>query len=274
MVKKSSIDLRMQIQAFKASDLSTLSYEQVMKRVERIMDQYAVTPVDVIFNKEMYRARINPDGQEFTHAKQLWYRTERVEEIPIGRFNKAGESLFYASCEMHEAIFELQPKKDDIVTVMMVAPVDKVAKISVTLTGLSKSPKWENVLKERLKRSIMPTSGKKWLIVDNFLEEILTEVVPKSERYKYQTTAAIAELLLKIPGVDAIQYPGIATSLKGLNLCLKRESVDRVLKPIGFSMMKVVDIVRDQESKLLYGVEPIKSASVGNNGEILWGVNK
>lgn len=271
-----SAELRLKISEFKAANLSKLSYDQIANRMGRIMHQYAVTLGDLWFQGPLYRARINKPNQDFRNVSDLWYRTEKVDEITMGRFNKNGEGLFYASIGqvgLSTAVFELQPKIGDIVTVMEALPKSALGKISILPIGLSrsKSPLVPDEFKqERVKRA-SSFSPKKWLIADNFLEQLLTEIVAEEERHKYMATAAAAEHFFKIPNLEAIQYPSIATSLNGLNVVLKPENADRLLKPSKFHMLEVLDILNDPKGGLLYKCRGIKLTNkIGNDGEIFW----
>lgn len=262
------------ISAFKALDLSKLTSEQITRRIEKIMHQYAVTPAELCFNGELYRARINKDKVDFTNKSELWYRTKNVEKISIGRFNKAGESLFYAAVELNTAIFELRPKEGDIMTVMELVPISSLGRITIIPTGLSKSISdkvLEGFNNERIARNILSNKDKKWFATDEFLESLLTEVVNDNEQYKYHATTTIATLLFKIPSIDGLYYPSIATSKKGLNLCLRLESADKILRPNKFFMIEIVEIIDDPQHGLLYGCRNIKNtSSIEKDGEIIW----
>lgn len=262
------------ISAFRELDLSKLTSEQITNRIAKIMHQYAVTPMELCFNATLYRARINEDKADFAHKSKLWYRTEKVEEIPLGRFNKAGESLFYAAVELNTAIFELRPKKGDVVTIMEVIPISSLGRILIIPTGLSKSISDKISLgfnNDRIAQNILSKNDKKWFSADEFLESLLTEVVGDNERHKYHATTAIARLLFKISNIDGLYYPSIATSQKGLNLCLRRESADKILKPHKFFMVEIVEIVDHPQHGLLYGCRDIKTAKeIKDDGEIVW----
>ena len=70
----------------------------------------------------------------------------------------------------------------------------------------------------------------KWLAVDEFLSEMATTLFPPNEEQdKYKITNAISRLLLRIPGVHALNYPSVATRLKNINLCMEPKIADQFM---------------------------------------------
>ena len=94
---------------------------------------------------------------------------------------------------------------------------------------------------------------KKWHVIDEFIESLVTQIIKDNNKHKYQATVALAELLFKIPNIDAILYPGIATSLKSINLCMQPNNADRIFKPVRCTMIEIVDRKNEPEYGFLFG---------------------
>jgi hypothetical protein len=91
----------------------------------------------------------------------------------------------------------------------------------------------------------------KWLLINEFLSEIATTPFsPEQEQSKYIITNAIADLLFKIPGVRALNYPSVATRLHCLNICLKPNVADQHFIPSHAWMIRI-----EEPTDRLPGVE-------------------
>jgi hypothetical protein len=117
----------------------------------------------------------------------------------------------------------------------------------------------------------------KWLLVDEFLSEMATSLFPhEQEQDKYKITNSIGRLLLKIPNVDALNYPSVATRLMSLNLCLRPEVADRHFEPSEAWMIRF-----EEKAERLPGLEaqegPFyratflrRSEAINADGRIQW----
>jgi len=66
------------------------------------------------------------------------------------------------------------------------------------------------------------------LLIDDFLSELLGSPVADGEEYKYKPTIALAKRLFTAPGLDAINYPSVATSDHCINICMLPEKADKL----------------------------------------------
>ena len=80
---------------------------------------------------------------------------------------------------------------------------------------------------------------KKWLLIDDYLSKIFGGAVPDDEGHMYKPTIALADLLLKAPGVDAISYPSVATSDHGINVCMLPDRADAIFVALEAWMMEI-----------------------------------
>jgi hypothetical protein len=95
------------------------------------------------------------------------------------------------------------------------------------------------------------------------------------EQGKYIITNVISDLLFKIPGVQAINYPSVATRLHCLNICLKPEVADEHFMPSHAWMIHI-----EEETDRLQGIERTgtyyrtnfirKSEAIEADGKIRW----
>ena len=119
---------------------------------------------------------------------------------------------------------------------------------------------------------------KKWLLIDDFLGDLFTMRAEDGEEHKYKPSIAIASLLFRIPDVEGINYPSVATNLKAINLCLKPGKADQYLIPSELVMMKFLDRAHPStlgleiDDPYLFKIAFIrKSAGISPDGEIRWG---
>jgi hypothetical protein len=274
-------DLRQRITRLRQADLRTLSQGAVAARIARIIDQYPFQ-IRSWSVSGVYRARVNKPGVPFTHAAELWYPPTPELVKGAGRLNKPGQVLFYAANMPNVAAIELRVKPGDMVTVLVArtrsgAPQE----LNTAFLGLERSlapevsalgpsdmfrtaPHFRNQLGEG--------NYKKWLLVDDYLSEILGAAVPDDEPHLYYPTIVLADLLFGAPKVDAINYPSVATQDKGINVCMLPPRADAVFKPSEAWMVQLGE--RDPHPKtkepLMRVHFRLRSQEIGSDGAIHW----
>lgn len=270
----SLFDLRRRIEKFKSADLNDLTLLQVEARIRRIMDAYSTVlqPLDLT---GVFRARKNVQGQEFLNASELWYPPAGAI-TKLGRLNKIGESVFYASNKANVASFETRPAEGDVITIMKAVTLTSHSRLECIQVGLihSSAPEIQHLKRDTLPQShvghlAMLGSNKnreKWRTIDEFLCQLLLSDVPVGKEHLYKPTVALANILKVAPHVEAINYPSVATSLNGLNICLAPEIADRLFRPAAFYMLQI-----GKQVGSLFQIVPVKKAGPPDaTGHITW----
>lgn len=248
LMRVSAADLRGRIARARSMDLTRLSDEQVFQRLARLADGYTKRQ-DQLQTNMLFRARRNESRQPFQHASELWHPPSSV--VGRGRFNSAGEPVFYTSNRFHAAIFEMRPCVGDLFTVLAVHRRDFNHPITCISVGMSrcKAPEarvggrhlhWDSPFPP----DVAPERGVKarWSAIDNYLGDIcLAPCPPNEEDQIYKPTNAISRLFADIPGIDALQYPSVAVDLNAVNLRLTTQKADELFQPGEAWMVEVVD---------------------------------
>ncbi len=276
----SIFDLRRRINSFRELDLESTSMEAVDLRLRRIMDQYHVKTNELCLNG-LFRARKNKGQEDFDHISKLWYPpSERIKKY--GRLNDVGQSLFYASSKAITAIHEQHHKVGDRITVLIVRPKGKVSCFSnIAFIGLSRSnaPEVSTIRKSEIlkhssdfKRGIGENNHKKFVMIDNFLEDLLTSKIGKDEEYKYKPSVVLAKVLFTIPKIDALNYASVATNLNGINFCTTAEKADTHFYGEEAWVIDILDIgVHPHTGEVLYKIKFVKkSERIDSSGKIKW----
>lgn len=268
----------------RAMRLAALTEQQVDARIARLMDGYATKPVTFGLNG-FFRARVHPSGvEQFKDFSELWYPP--VEAVTrAGRFNRAGEVRLYASNRIQGAIFEVQPKPGDMVTLVMIASKKPLEELRCVHIGLQRCREAEevtrgiNLYSDASFLAELRAAGvhHKWLRLDRYLSDLATANVHADEaEHHYKATNAVGSLLSRIRDSQALVYPGIATSLKSFNLCLPTETADTLFFPFEAWSFRITARVDElpgapvSESGYI-GVEPVaRTAEVGPSGGLTW----
>lgn len=269
-------------------DFLKLSEDRVFERIRRIFDAYT-TQTQTIRTNGLFRARVNPPNVVFESASELWYPPSNVI-TRAGRFNLAGQPVFYASARAHAAILEVRPAVRDTVTLLVAGAQRQHADISCAHVGLHRCNDFPeatgaNGAQPRSNPSFIADLQSygvlnKWLKIDDYFADLTTTVVPPGEDESvFKGTNAIARVLAKIPDIESLNYPSIATHLNCVNLCLTAEAADRHLRPSEAWMLRVTDWQAELPGQAptksgFYQTEILaRSRPIGKDSRIEWEKN-
>jgi hypothetical protein len=273
-------DLRSRVASLRRADLKKLSNEGAAYRVARIINQYPfqIRPLQLT---GLYRARPNRPGEVFASASQLWYPpADKV--LGPSRLNRPGQVRFYGSNMPNTAILELRPQPGNVFTVLLVTTRSRnLETLNVAFIGLERSlaPEVQHFDDSDMFRSALhfraqlgPANYKKWLLIDDYLSEIFGTRVPDGEEFRYKPTIALADLLFAAPGVDAVNYPSVATDDHGINVCMLPDKADRFFAPLEAWMIRVEETaVHPKTEEKLQRIHFFnRSHEIGPEGTIVW----
>jgi len=275
----SLIDLRRRIKSLREADLRALPNEAVAFRFGRIIHQYPFQTRDLVLNG-LYRARINDGETPFVRAADLWYPPAEFITRP-GRLNRPGQACFYGATMPHTAIYELRPAAGATVTVLIAATKDVLPTLTIAFIGLERclAPEVGHMTDADMfrrspgfRRRLGESAYRKWLAIDDYLSEILGQAVPAGEEYRYKPSIALADLLFTAPGLDAINFPSVATSDRGINIALTPACADALFRPAEAWMIRIGDDAIDRETgERLRGITFVqRSREISEDGTISW----
>lgn len=274
-------DLRRRITSLRSADLESLSDEAVTERIKRIMDRYPFQLRTLVLTG-IYRARANQPGEIFSSAQQLWY-PPAVRVTSPSRLNRANQVRFYAANSPNAAMLELRPLEGGIITVLLATTKDApFVELSDTIfIGLERSlaDEVEHLGASDLFRSspsfrmqVGEGNYKKWRLIDDYFDDILTAPVTSTTKHLYKPTMALADVLFSCPNLDVINYPSVESDLHGINLCTLPETADRLFRPFEAWMIRLQQKeYHDVTSQELHRIEFVRrSHPIGDDGAIKW----
>jgi hypothetical protein len=269
-------DLRARLLRLAGANLTALSVEQVQQRVALLINQIPLRYYQWQLTG-VYRARIHLSGQRFDNARDLWYPPASV--VRMGRLNDAGQPVFYAANTPHTAMFELRPEVGQVHTVLLARTRDGPATMHGPFLGVTRSVSAdvEKLLggvaraDTQLRRELGQGNYKKYALLDRWLTEAITRVVPADHPEAYKPTVALANLLFKSP-MDAISYPSVATTGNGINLCMATERADEFFEPTEAWEFEIDNVqFHHTTGEPLYRVKPLRrSVAIAGDGSITW----
>jgi hypothetical protein len=275
-------DLLRRIASVRSINCAELSDATARNRLGRIMHGYKTTRHLLKWNM-MFRARKNDIEPVFHSAHKLWYPP--AEKVQRGRFNRAGEPLFYVAGQFGAAVSEIRPKLDDVITVMVVTSRHRYRGIACAHIGLQRckapeiafgarhallgnSPALQDALGD-------PRFAKRWLAIDNYLGDVAVADCEENPDF-YKLTNALYYYLSTYPETDGLSYPSVAAGMNALNLCFPPEKADEIFKPFEAWMLRITPRVGDApcipcHSGELLGVNFIgRAKDIGDDGELKW----
>lgn len=246
------------------------------------MDGYSINKLP-LGTSAVFRARRNTARERFSHASDLW--CPPAELVQMGRFNRPGESVFYASSTINAALWEVRPKVGEVVTVAICTPVVAPAVFHLTHIGLhhyqgNPDAFWRGVPDIRSNPSFMGDLrqlgiDRKWSRIDDFLSELATRPVGEQAGL-YEATSQLGETLLRVPNTDGIIYPSVAAGLAAFNIRLNRVAAEQIL---GIAEVWEFEVIRHfselagrppSEPGYLLTKALRRSATIAAGGEINW----
>jgi hypothetical protein len=277
----SLFDLKQRINKLKAADLTSLSPEQLRNRIGLIIDDYPFELRSLEISG-LYRARKNLPGTDFTNARELWYPPTAVVTKP-SRLNGIGQARLYAASMPNTTILELKPEIGDVFTVLIARTKSRTVELMKNLAfiGIERSlaPELSMLTKDdvfrtssRFRQNLGEVAYKKWLLVDDFLSSILGETITDANAAKYRLTAALGDLVFEAPQINAVCYPSVATSNRGINICLLPDKADSLFEPSEAWAIRIEgqDSHPDVDSPLHRISFKKRSKEIGPDGVINW----
>jgi hypothetical protein len=238
--RASLFNIHQRVNRLKAADLRKLSPQQLRSRIGRVIDDYPLQ-LRRLNLSGICRARKNPPGGEFTKARELWYPPAAAVTKP-GRLNGVCQVRLYAASMANTTVLELKPEAGDVFTILVArtksGTVETISDVAFIGVERSLAPERGSLTEDDLFRAspsfraqLGESKYRKWLLIDDFISEILGERVDDANELKYKLTGAFGDLIFEAPQINAVTYPSVATNNYGLNICLLPEKADALFRP-------------------------------------------
>ncbi len=273
---------------------NTLEHQNYDSIYQSIMNMESLSNTDVtlVKNANIFRVRINNDGEVFTRENQISYISDRNvlnKLTEFGRANKPNQSVFYGTIDIkhptikdssiHAAHFEatsLLKKLIDEITPNTKENFEEIFTVGrwrvLEDIELIEMVFGDNAIKNsaHIRKSYenQRERFKKFLVEEQlkfFSNEFGRDDISKGESYKYKISAGFANCIwnhndIKVKGII---YPSVAARYKSLNVALLPHEVDKHLKLEGVIMIKC-ERTHDNE----YQFTPLKSVKNLGKGDI------
>ena len=274
-----SIDgLTKQIRAIEDLDRRSSPFHIIQQYVNAIFSDYSCL-TRIIESKQSWRARKNIGEGLFNHVNELWYpKPEYVKEF--GRMNQPEKPVFYISASHQTAMLEVRANPGDLVTILEMSLKTATDLPHVMEIGVAEKTSQYNLptsvtLLENTPagRAFLGSGVTKNLMIRSFLAREVTRVVDPADAHLFKVSAAIYDQLTSSDRIDGVEYPSIAgdgsASKGGTNLALKLASADRLFKPTGCFVLRIIDCVLQPTPGLL--IKCVKVATgILPDGSIKW----
>lgn len=205
-----------------------------VKEIEQLFSQEILRhtrPTINISPDGLFRARIitNTKDEDIQTTKSIWY--PNFEEIPskyhqLNRCSNIGQNFFYSSNYLGAVIKELNPVDGDLVMIGIFHKKFSDTKIHSQYAGieaLKTNPKENTELKDY---KYVSENDK---LIEKYISSKFQERIEKGEEYKYKSSIAFSNILLKNEDINCIIYPSVASDLKSVNYGIKAKFVDDFL---------------------------------------------
>jgi RES domain len=264
------------ISEIESANLLEVSVFRLVELLRPLLEIYVNQPLEFERACSVFRARKNEGELFFDEVKRLW--TPPADRAKLNRANIDGEQVFYCSTELENAVFELKPCAGDIVTVLRADLKGNESPRLISLGirelaqryGVAIGGEPTDLLDEFFGHD--GDSRRKIQLIDAFLIEEFTRLVPEGDEYRhlYKITAAIAQWCYRLScldgPVDGIVYPSVQSGGVGACIALLPGSVNRLFSASACCVMEILDA----SSNRALGTRQGEAKSITEDGRIEW----
>lgn len=238
-------EIQKAIQTIKELDLKSAEIDTIKEFLTPTLKGYVKTTPKFEPGLTLYRGRCFENKP--TNISELTYPPKECIRSDQ-RVNRAGHPVFYCSTAISVLLFELDVKPKDKIVVskwetteeLLVNNVGYTQPCFSNLKSNRESQTWGEIKKE----IIIPGTND---LVNEFLSQEFTKIVPAGKEYLYKKSIAIAEKLFSDDLFDGLLYPTISMKANADNLALKPRYIDE--KKIVIKMVEYIQIDTKEDFK-------------------------
>jgi hypothetical protein len=231
-------------------NLSEDSAEKQLYDLFKKLQTLPVVSYSLPANSPLTRARLNNDGERYSQVHQVWHKPTEFN-TGFGRASNPYINVMYgainpytdhsinkpderitALCEISNIYFtEPEDLKTEVVTFARWVPGKELNMVCpFDFSELSLESPIMNELNEAYLKVIRDNESFKEQIT-RFHAYISSQFskYPIAHEYEYKTTALFTEMILSM-GFDGVIYPSVKTDLKGINVAINSEFVEKNFK--------------------------------------------
>ncbi|AUC79292.1 hypothetical protein CW736_07795 [Nonlabens sp. MB-3u-79] len=204
----------------------------------------------------LFRARIieNTNAEDLKTVKSIWYPDFKEIDQKYHQLNRCsniGQNFFYSSNYLGATIKELNPNNDDLVMIGIFHKKFKKIKFRSQYAGIE-ALKTNPDRDSELEKYEYPSKTDE--LIEKYISSKFQEKIKNGEEYKYKSSIAFSNILLKNDGINCIIYPSVASELKYVNYGIKAKFVD------DFLFCNEVYIYKIKKNSIEFELTPIQFA--------------
>ena len=258
-------EIQKAIKKIKELDLKSVEIDSIKELLKPILKGFIVNTPKFKTGLSLYRGRY----AEKKPKKVCDLTYPQKENIKSNqRVNRASHPVFYCSTAKEALFFELDVKHKDKIVVSKWETTEEllVNNVGYTRTCFSnlksnrESQTWGEIKKEI---NIPETNN----LVNEFLSQEFTKIVPVGKEDIYKISIAIAEKLFSDDIFDGLIYPTISMKANADNLAIKTQYIDK--KRIVIKSVEYIQIEAKEDFKYKINVLDFAN-SFKEDGEIEW----
>ena len=258
-------EIQKAIQAIKELDLKTVEIDSIKELIKPILKGFVTSTPKFEAGLTLYRSRYCKTKP--TNVCDLTYPPKEYIKSNQ-RVNRANHPVFYCSTAREAVFFELDVKpKDEIVVSKWETTeellVNNVGYTRISFLNLKSNRENQNFGAIEKEIDISETNN----LVNEFLSQEFTKIVPAGNEDLYKISIAIAEKLCSDDMFDGLLYPAISMKANADNLAIKTQYIDE--KRIVLKSVEYIQI--DAKEDFKYKITVLDFAnSFKDDGTIEW----
>ena len=223
-----------------------------------ILETLPMVPVDSWSYSEgfkFYRLRKRQQGEIYYNLSKVWYKPAKDVES-MGRLNRIGETILYASTQISTAFCEMKALPNDQFA-LIEFEVKQSSELRLANVGLFMEPSEELYLDDR--------GLVNFKIIRQFLDSEFTRDVCQGTEYLYRVTNILITNIIGVQYCMGFRY-GSSMITGGINVAIKPGYADNLLK---INYVQNITFLEEEPEGMKYVFEN-QSVKIDDDGSIYY----
>jgi hypothetical protein len=279
--KLSRESIQQAIDFVRRPDITTVQIDEIKTALNEVLSAYGLYAKSIGKGQHLFRAmKHKPHEKQFQNLSRIY--PDPAFLTTLGRANREHQAMYYLSGDCGVALHEVRATPGDVFTILECVLCDESSPMLVPIGidellarhGVKAGGDFPNA-SVRIQDLIGDDeeSLQKYWLIDEFVRNEFLKEVTEGHEHEYNTTVALAELLLSysIPSrrIDGLAYPTIAGDWTHANIALPPDTFRHFYEPLACHRIKITGLLPNLGFSMDTKIG-LMTKQIGDDGDITW----